>query len=314
MLAEIAARVRLTESGVFIDDRKAALQNVRTSRRSHREETLEDPLVRAARDLLYMRFYAFVRTDSSVTSPAPEPAIGTWSESWKVLRVLPDASLLVEKRRTVRRVPAGYYRAVDSSVGIQDGDRVHCWIRLQSDDVQRDFRYYFSPTSGMDDGFYGQRRWYFNVCGSQRIAFAGALALELRKRQIAFSLKAITCAEVERRDSVVLYASTRNDRWLHLVLSHFVSTWGESLAAETPTWTRAIAPGVAVADSPPGGQSFGIHLTTPLAFALADLRDRNVDDVDERLTALKHAWKAASINEAEPWALSAEPFPEALLL
>ncbi|WP_306209961.1 lanthionine synthetase LanC family protein [Actinoplanes sp. RD1] len=123
----------------------------------------------------------------------------------------------------------------------------------------------------------GTTRLYWNVCRRGGPGLVAALTAALNDQGEPFQFKIAHSGTVwpERADVAVLY----------LPAARMAAQWGTLLAVHrkvradlrpwTPACTRRIAPGLALADDPPGGLSFGQTVSRILARGLVDDHLRN---------------------------------------
>jgi hypothetical protein len=140
-------------------------------------------------------------------------------------------------------------------------------------------------------------RVYLNAPQGLRPAVAEALTGALDGVGVGHRLKVLTDeSRGARADGVIVY----------LARADWVSAWGavaaglrphgQGLVDRVPLFTRRLAPGVAVAEEPGSGESFGDHRCGILAEAIVGASERGTLDAAARLRAALDAFRAAGID------------------
>lgn len=253
-------------------------------------------------DIVYARFYAGFRlADDIGTAPAPADAagpVGGWSDGWQVESVRPGGALALRQAGFAVHCPAGQYHLASAPRPVRPGDTVARWIAGASDAVQPGFRYFWGEESRPEDAEFHTHRWYLNG-GADRGALARAVAEALRERRIGFTLKVWTDARLRRRDNIVLYVSSRLGRPVARCLAGLLPA--ARLEADVPAFTRRLADGIAIADAPAGGASFGMAVATAIADGIRSV-PRTAAPA-QRFAAIVAALRAAGVDPARPWRL-----------
>jgi hypothetical protein len=132
-----------------------------------------------------------------------------------------------------------------------------------------------------------QVRFYWNVAPNGAASFLAAVGAGLERRRIPFQAKVPVAPALYRRaDCGVLYLGLEDiEASLDLVAGAWQSLRG-SLRPETPLFARRLAAGLAFAESPPSGDSFGMHRCRLVAEGLLTAFDRGASDADARLRSI----------------------------
>lgn len=117
--------------------------------------------------------------------------------------------------------------------------------------------------SGTDDG--PVLRWYLGVTAAAAAPLLRALVRELDAAGLPFTVKTLNDPDAHPRpDALVLYTPRAAAASAGSALMRALDEPGVTLRPEVPAFTRALAPGIAIADEPPRGPggaavSFGQH-------------------------------------------------------
>ncbi len=114
-------------------------------------------------------------------------------------------------------------------------------------------------------------RFYWNVDHRGAIGLMASATAILNRWQVPFRLKVLLDLSIRRRDAAVLYVP--RDLWLAggMVIADAYDALAQAgtLRPETPLFTKAVRPGVGLAEDPLTGASFGMHRAGLVARAMA---------------------------------------------
>jgi hypothetical protein len=212
---------------------------------------------------------------------------GSWEPGWIVEHVDSGTQVCVSKDGLTFWVGSAEVR---SSAEILQG--VPCAVR-----VPKEFRnlmpgYYFAIGNGNENattvGVEPHCRLYWHLTANAARSFISLVTTTFNRERIPFRAKVLTNpSDYFRADSGVLYVPKRlfSGCWDLVLRIH--SQLGDGLRHSVPMFTEVVAPGVAWADDPSGGLSFGQSRCRVLANALwaAHLGGLNVlEDIHECVT------------------------------
>lgn len=138
----------------------------------------------------------------------------------------------------------------------------------------------------------GQVRFYWNFGPDGAAPFLAAAGGGLERRRIPFQAKVPAApGGFGRSDCGVLYLDSEDVEAALDIVAATLGALGGLLRPDTPLFARRLAPGLAFAESPPSGDSFGMHRCRLVAEGLVTAFDRGsaaaearVEAVCERLT------------------------------
>ena len=120
-------------------------------------------------------------------------------------------------------------------------------------------------------------------------------------------------ASYDRCDSGVLYLRRADWTAARAVVSAVLAEVGPALRGRTPALTKPLAPGLAVAEDPGGGESYGLTRCTQIAEGIARAHEHGVESHDERVALVVEALTEAGVDVDAPYlAGSTEDAYEAL--
>lgn len=272
-------------------------------------------LVAQLRQSLYLGFYATGAPVADATPPA-RPARcpdfvralsaancsqGCWSPGWTVTSIDDDDAVSGERDGLRLLAPAGSWRA-------RQGTPVHVGSSV-------DFR---MPKEqlGISPGFYlahgdveldpGREprivRVYWNANAAAAVELTARLTRALNDRGLAFRLKVMAHPDCfTRRDAVVLYLRGDDFDAAGPALARARAITAGAIGAPVPAFTKPLAAGVAVAESPREGTSFGWHRCGLLAEAVVDGHERRLGTVEGRVERVAERFAEAGLSLDAPY-------------
>ena len=236
------------------------------------------PLVTLLRDLLYQ--YMFTRRFGD-PAPTPEAVPGfaqrlsqanasreQWSEGWQIEQVLGEGRVLA-RRHDLRRMlwPGEFVLRDGTAMALRPDAWVSVFQARESHTMQPGFYFAFGEALADEQDDTNLLRLYWNVSAAGAIALVARLTERLNRFGVPFKFKCVNAAEhYGRLDAAVLYTHRRFHRLLRLQLDDVLAGFdARHVGPATPLFALPLRPGVALAEDPPGGESFGMHRCRLLA-------------------------------------------------
>ncbi len=145
-------------------------------------------------------------------------------------------------------------------------------------------------------------RFYWNLFTDGAPALAHALTGELNDRSIPFSLKLANSENsYSRCDAAVLFIPGDHLPGALDVVARQRASVAWALKDGVPALTKRLAPGIAAAEDPDTGESFGQHRCRLLAEALCEPEVVTARGVQRRTRALAHALEERGVSVAAPY-------------
>lgn len=153
------------------------------------------------------------------------------------------------------------------------------------------------PIKGADPQF----RFYWNLTADKAAAFVKEATGYLNTSGHAFYLKVLTDPlGYDRCDAGVLYVERRHAAEIWDDVVRIYRAVGP-LGAGTPAFTRPLAPGLAAADDPGKGESFGTFCCGLLAEASMQIAELQVTATEPRLAIANGVFRLAGIDPERPY-------------
>ncbi len=133
-----------------------------------------------------------------------------------------------------------------------------------------------------------QVRFYWNIAPAGGATFVRELSTRFERGHIPFQAKLpVLPSAFARVDTGVLYLS---DDDVEVALDAIAATYaalGDAMRPDVPLFTLELAPGLSFAESPPTGDSFGMHRCDLIAEGLARAHAHGVTEPAARLAVVK---------------------------
>jgi hypothetical protein len=145
-------------------------------------------------------------------------------------------------------------------------------------------------------------RFYWNLRAQAAPTLIKAATQLLNDDQIAFRLKVVNDpANYDRCDAGVLYVQRTDYEHVVPVVRRILIELGANLKKATPVFTKALAPGLGLAEEPAvSGNSFGMDRCRLLAEAIVRIHERTVAGATDRLAVIEEVFAEDGISAATP--------------
>ena len=145
-------------------------------------------------------------------------------------------------------------------------------------------------------------RVYWNTNADGAVKLLAGLTAALNDRGLAFRLKVIAHPDAfTRRDAAVLYLRGDDFDTASPALAHVQHAVASELGAAVPAFTKPLARGVAVAENPTGGMSFGWHRCGLLAEAIIEGHERRLGTIERRIDRVAERFAEAGLSLDAPY-------------
>jgi hypothetical protein len=145
-------------------------------------------------------------------------------------------------------------------------------------------------------------RVYWNIDSAGAAPLVAAVTGLLNERGIPFRLKVANRPdEFARCDAAVLYARRSDRALVWPIVDRVRLRLSSRLGLSVPAFTKSIAPGLAVAEEPPAGESFGMSRCRIVASALVRAATGNARGTEERMLAIEHGFAERGLDLRRPF-------------
>ncbi len=221
----------------------------------------------------------------------------SWSMGWRLRQLAGRNGALVQRGHISRVVRHGSYVTMNEDSGSRIGDAVSILSRARTIDA-----------SGSVVRFYGIElfppfdellavRFYLHVCDEGAPGVAMVLPPLFDRYRIPFQLKVMTADEdADRADACTLYIDSAHFNIVKPLLVESLSEFEEHLVSATPLFTRRLSCGLALAEDPLDGNSFGLARCATIAAALCAAFKRGICDPAGRAASIEEAFRAQDVD------------------
>lgn len=145
-------------------------------------------------------------------------------------------------------------------------------------------------------------RLYWNTTPEAGVELIRCVTRSLNDRRLPFGLKVLTNFTAYRRaDSAVLYLAREVYLEAAGALIEIYRKVRPALRRATPVFTKTLAPGVGLAESPPDGASFGHQRSMLLAEAIAQAHEERAKSQRERSAIYEAVLRKSGLDPARPY-------------
>ncbi len=271
-------------------------------------------LVRALANDLYDRLYIrpvlanprwvdeLARRDFLAALSAANNARGAWESGWTVRRIEPDGRVVVAKEDGAA-FWADPAEVRGSGATLHTGDRCRVWLSKELRALVWGFYMAIGDSaSDLDDEDPGpEGRFYWHLTSDAAVPFIEMATSLLCASQIPFRVKVPSHPSAyHRADAGVIYFRRRDDPRIDPVIARIHSAIAPKLRGEVPLFTRRLATGLGMAESPNSKMSFGEHRCRLVAHALWESFSRHEGDLSSRTRSLAAAFLKEDIDPLRP--------------
>lgn len=227
---------------------------------------------------------------------------GYFSPGWLIVREESDGSLAVNKGGLTLHIDRQLHLHPDTP-STQVGETVA--IRLPKNLVQNGFYMAVGNVGANHPHADSDRpveivRIYFNLSPEGAVAVMNSLTRQLNHLSLPFSFKALyNPSDYGRYDSAVLYFDKRDYSSILPVLQTVYAEHRSHFKAETPLFTKFLAPGLALAEEPNSKfaeqESFGTHRCQIVANGLLEAKQQEDESPEARIIAILNQFSLLGI-------------------
>lgn len=276
-----------------------------------------NPLVALLEQTLYQ--YCYSRTfDGALRDASPEqlhgvdltPALSEanatrerWDAGWQVYQMLPTGQVLAHKNGRTRALWPGEFLSTDApGIRPRPGMNLSVFFMRETKTMQPGFYFAFGEAQAGELDNFSLARFYWNVRAEGAVALMRAVTRGLNRFQVPFRLKCLTnTAFYTRNDAAVLYVDKRFYRVTARVLAGVYEEVARHLRPDAPLFAKPLADGLALAEEPYTGESFGMQRCRILAEGILSAHARGARDEAARLEEVERHFNAYGLKLEAPY-------------
>ena len=198
---------------------------------------------------------------------AANTSTARWDPGWQIYRIEPSGQIQAHKFGKTRLVWSGEFASYDGSgMAPKPGASISIFLAKESMTLQPGFYFVFGEMVLGQKYDQNMIRFYWNIRDDGAIDLVREITQTLNHFQVPFSFKCLSNrASYFRTDAAVLFVGKRYHRITAELLIDVYPRVKKHLKPETPLFTKRLAPGLALAEEPGNGESFGMNRCRLLA-------------------------------------------------
>ena len=228
---------------------------------------------------------------------------GRWEKDWVVSRIELSGQVLLEKDGRSRVLHLNDFATdgvVDSN--LEPGNTTTLRLDAESVTWQPGFFVAFGEHPAIDESESRLVRFYWNVRSEGAPPLLSVLSERLNKFQIPYQLKCPAYSSgFHRSDSLVLYVDRRYYDISARLIGELYHGVVASLDDTVPAFTKKLAQGLALAEDPGTGESFGASRCRILAEALLKCHRAGIDNEAVKIALVIQDYEAVGIDLRLPY-------------
>jgi hypothetical protein len=226
-----------------------------------------------------------------------------WEAGWQIREILPSGQIRAEKGGRSRLLWAGeFFTPQGFGMPPQINGYINVFFPKESTTIQPGFYYAFSQTfiDQLDD--YNIVRFYWNIEEKGAPNLVRSISRNLNRFQVPYRFKCLNNQlPFNRTDSAVLFLNKRFYRIVAELLVDIYEEVKDSLGAETPLFSKRVAPGIGLAEDPNNGESFGMNRCRILAEGIWNGYTKGLQTLEARLDEVAGQFEVHGIALESPY-------------
>jgi HopA1 effector protein family len=232
-----------------------------------------------------------------------------WDGGWRIQQALPTGQIVAVKGGLTRLFWPGEFLTHDGpGVPPQAGASISAFWPRELKDTQSGFYFVFGEGIADQQNDAALVRFYWNISADGAPRLVRLLTRELNSFRVPFRFKCPSERGLFLRvDTAVLYVGRRFYKICAMVVDEVTRRVGRYLDAPTPLFTRRLRPGLAFADDPGTGESFGMNRCRLVAEGLWTAHLQDERDEGARLDAVMARFRADGLDSERPYLNASTP-------
>ena len=262
---------------------------------------------------LYLRFYTrptagamhmdlMAQRDNINRLSEANHSRGTWEAGWIIGSLDEDGRVAVTKDGVTFWTPPTHLRTHTGKV--RSGDPCRVWVGKELRHLIPGFYLAFGDGDERDtrDSTETRVRFYWHLTEAAAASYLDLATQSLNEHRIPFRTKVLSDPGAYfRADAGVLYIERRYVKAVLPIVRRMHEGLGAMLRPEVPMFTKALLPGLGLAEDPANGLSFGQARCRLVAAGMWSAFCKGRNDGDSRLEAIAEAFAANGIDPARPY-------------
>jgi hypothetical protein len=226
-----------------------------------------------------------------------------WETGWRIAEMLPSGQIKAEKYGRTRVLWAGeFISRFGFGVAPQIGAEISVFFPKESTVLQPGFFFAFSQTFIDQADDYNLMRFYWNIQEKGAPDLLRSISAALNRFEVPYRFKCLNNQlPFNRTDSAVLFLNKRFYRVVAELMPDIYDEVRHFLGAETPLFSKQLAPGLGLAEDPNNGDSFGMSRCRVLAEGIWSGYAKNLQTAAARLDEVVGQFEVYGIDLERPY-------------
>jgi hypothetical protein len=245
-------------------------------------------------------------TDMNDDLSRANPGRERWDHGWQVYQALPTGVIQAHKQGRAHLFLPGQYMTAGAAPGsqapVQPGAVVSVYLAKEMRNFQEGF---YIALGEQVQPYYEQAslvRVYWNIRPDGAAPMVRDLVGRFNRFQVPFRFKCLAYPELyDRFDAGVLFVGRRRWDITALLVAELYPRFAQYMKPEIPSFTKQLAPGLALAEDPGSGDSFGTSRCRLIAEGVWQAYQRGQHTEDARLDEIAAAFTRAGLSLSHPW-------------
>ena len=236
---------------------------------------------------------------------AANPGRERWDHGWQVFQSLPNGMIQAHKHGRSQMFLPGQYLAAGAAApqaAVAVGAVVSVYLAKEMRNFQDGF---YIALGEQVQPYYEQTslvRLYWNIRPEGAVPIVRELVAAFNRFQVPFRFKCLAYPQLyDRFDAAVLFVGRRRWDITALLVPDIYQRLKNHIRPDVPSFTKRLAPGLALAEDPGSSDSFGTSRCRLLAEGVVAAYQRGLQTEGARLDEIAAAFARAGVSAAEPW-------------
>ncbi|MGH9401082.1 MAG: T3SS effector HopA1 family protein [Terriglobia bacterium] len=247
--------------------------------------------------------FAGAQDDLSQELSAANSGQPRWEPGWQIFKVEPSGQIVAQRYGISRAFwPGEYVTHNGPGMGPTVGSSATVFFPKESLTMQPGFYFAFGEAETASPADYNLIRFYWNIDDKGAAHLMRLSTQTLNRFRIPFRMKSLTHrSQYGRLDPALVYLNKRYFRIAAELLSYVHRELAEHLGQEAPLFTLRLAPGLALAEDPGNGESFGMNRCRIVAEAIWSAYLQGEQGLPGRRAEVAKQFKAYGLNLDRPY-------------
>jgi HopA1 effector protein family len=223
-----------------------------------------------------------------------------WESGWSLAQLMPNGHAMARKGDLANAFAPGEFAAANGGPP-SPGTPLHVFFARESRTQQPGFYVVNSETPAPLGAESRMTRIYWHISEAGAAPLVQVLTTLLNRYQVPFRFKTLAYSGVyTRTDAAVLYFAARYHQIVSRILPSIRGEVRSHLRPATPLLAWKLHDGIALAEDPANGESFGMNRSRLVAQAIWDAYARGMQSEESRMAELEIQFQKSGLSLDRP--------------